>query len=219
MNLFDMEVILRKKLGNPTETDISRDDLYAVLNRAYKWVMDTYKFHIVRERATFNTAVGTDKYTIPANGFTIMSVRDNTNNIKLVRRTPDWFDALTSITTQGKPTDYCRYANYIQINPVPDGIYSIQVYFKFAVPDLGLSDDPLAPSTWHEGIITRARYIFWDDQGDIPKALYAMSSWKEWIDTKPEEISEENYHDQDFRGVSVGGLKQGPARQDFNHAD
>lgn len=219
MNLFDMEITLRKQLGNPTETDITRDDLYAVLNRSYKWVMDTYKFHIVRERATFNTMLGVDKYSIPANGFTIFSIRDNTSNNKLVKRTPDWFDALSSNSAQGVPSDYCRYANYIQINPVPDGIYSIQVYFKFAVDSLGLSDEPLAPTTWHEGMIKRARYIFWDDQGDIGKAQYAMASWKEWIETKPEELSEETYHDQDFRGVAIGGLVKSAKRQDFNHAD
>lgn len=221
MNLLEIRTSLRSRVGNPSTTDVPDATLDDIANRAYVQITDRYKFFKNRKLCYFTTVAGQQKYELPTSSLVVLSVADLTNKIELDMKDDTWgnnnqWDG----TTTGRPTDYVRYRGWMQLYPVPNGSYNIQVYYKYSVDKLVIDGDtPVIPLEWHEGIVLLGRYIYWDDKGDIPKAQYAMNAYKEmWLADKPDEMDDELMATNKL-GVIVPTKSPSTRRLDFDHAD
>jgi hypothetical protein len=152
MDLLAMRNRLRTRIGSPTTTDVANSVLDEHLNDAYKEICDRYRFRRTRKQCYFPTVAGTDKYTNPTDALSVISVRDRTTPGKLKKRDITWADA-QGTKGSGVPEYYVLYSNYIELWPNPDGVYNIQLTYKYAPDSLvSDSDTPVIPSAWHEGI-------------------------------------------------------------------
>lgn len=219
MNLSEMRVKLRRRIGNPTVNAVTDVQLNDHINDAYTEIADRFRFHQVRKRCVFTTEDGRESYGIPTEATTILRVRDNTNGVKLEkfddRRMAERRVADGELPT-GFPIHYARYRDYLSLDPVPNGAYEIEVYYKRSMTNLlNDADVPVLPVVWHEGIVKLARFKYFEDVLDLPKARVAQDFWQNWLSDKPTELDEEKV---DFdSGVSVPTLEQGlDRRQDFN---
>lgn len=218
MRLSEMRTILRSRIGNPTIVDVPDSVLDQELNAAYQDIVDRYRFHKARKRCQFDTVIGQARYDLPSDVLSVFRVKDMTNNVKLTK----WGDRQLSVAdvTEAKPTRYVRYRDYIELWPTPDGVYTIEVYYKYAHGKMTADDDqPGLPSVWHEGIMVKAKYNYYMNiANDQPKAVMAYEGWKLWVQDKPTEIDEESV-DIDS-GVEVVPLSTPiTERLDFDHAD
>jgi hypothetical protein len=211
MDLTTMRDRLRARVGNPDTTDVPAADLTRIINSAYFDLADRYRFHMVRKLCTFPTVASTQDYGLPSDLLEIIKVRDVTNG-RQIKKTDYREDADKWIredsTYESMPLHYLRYRNFIRLEPIPDDVYTIQLFYKAGV--VALSDDtdePVVPDTWHEGIIKLARHYFYDEKGDIPKSQYALSIYNSWLSTKPNEVDEEK-KDLD-KGVVIPTLQTG----------
>jgi len=122
--------------------------------------------------------------------------------------------------TWGHPEKYLRYRDSVDLIPVPNGEYVIEVFYKYDVVDLVAdADTPGIPPTWHYGLVMYAKYLYYtQEQNDQPKAVLAYEAFQLWAKDKPTEIDEESV-DIDT-GVVIPTLANDPVRRlDFDHSD
>lgn len=228
MQLLELRTRLRSQVGNPTVVDASDAYLNQLVNDSMKDITGRFRFHKARKRCLFWTVNGQDDYGLPVDCEVVLRLWDTTNRRKLEKIGDRQFSSQTNLPdTTGKPEKYVRYRDYVELYPTPDlgtsadaqDGYAIEVFYKYKQVELAAdSDVPGIPDSWHLGIVLYGKYLYYMNQGDVPKQQICMESWKIWLADKPTEIDEESV-DIDS-GVEVVPLS-GPtsARQDFNHAD
>lgn len=224
MNLDTMRLTLRSKIGSPNETDVPNSTLDRICNAAYREIASKYPFNEVRCIKSFNTAVGTDRYDVPQDLAVLYRLWDDTNKRKLRKKGVRFLATQRPNSQPGKPLYYVRVRDYIQLVPTPSDVFTLNIYYLTDIGDMVADDDePVLPLAWHDGIVLKARHIYYDERGDIGKAIYAKGEWKDWVADKPSEIDLEK-DDLDDSGVvipTLGGehnmTSGGYPRSDYRH--
>lgn len=220
--LLQIRDALRKSIGNPDTTDVPETDLTININDSYREIANKFRFHDTRKLCQFDTIDGTYKYGLPVDASAVLRVRDNTNEKRLEkfgdRRAAEQLNVTANIQ-KGRPESYVRHKTWVEIFPIPDGIYEIELLYKARVVDLSADDDvPILPESWHRGIRLFAKYYYYEEKGDTPKELAAQGSFDRWLRNQPTEIDEESV---DFdSGVTLPGLAEfpGDVRLEFDKA-
>lgn len=156
---------------------------------------------------------------MPTDVSSLFRVSDETNRRKL-EKIGDRQLSSRPDDNQAKPLQYVRYRDWIELMPVPDGEYIIEIFYKYQNVDLVEDTDvPGLPPAWHEGIVIRAEYIYYMYYAhDKPKAILADEAWKIWVTDKPTEIDEESV-DIDS-GVEILPLSSSASKGlDFDHGN
>jgi hypothetical protein len=217
MNLTNMRTLLREHIGNAPESEVDNNKLNTLLSLANTDISDRYRFHKARKICRFDTVAGQDNYDLPTAMTALLRAQDVTNFRKLTKVGDRQYSSRTS-DSQGKPEKYVRYRGYIQLIPIPDGVYTIEIFYRYAAIDLTTEDQsPEIPSVWHYGIVLYAKYLYRSAQGDVPKRDAAMEEFKLWVSDKPTEIDEESV-DIDS-GVEIPTLTDGSTRLDFDNSE
>lgn len=208
---------LRRQVGNPTTTQVTDADMLAFVNLGYRHLANRYRFRQMRSRTTVATVASQRAYTLPAGAGSILRVRDTTNQVKLTKLGDRRAAELLDVDVTGKPTNYILYDTTYELHPTPDGVYNIELYYKLTITDLAAGDTPLIPESWHPGILTLAKYYYWDDQGDLVKATAALNLFNAWVREQPVELDEEKSDlDSGVELPTLGGSTKG---LDFDHSD
>ena len=225
MQLSEIRTKTRTLIGNPSQTSIPDSRLTELINQAYRDIATRYRFHKVRTIATFATVDGTKRYTLPTDCGVLMKVWDQTSRKKLGKLDNRDFsekDAQdTGITSQ--PTNYYRTRDWIELFPIPDGVYTIAIQYKTTIADMVAdADTPAIPLPWHIGICYYARWVYYDEEGNLEKTQYYLNQWNLCVNTMPVEVDEELFADMDkgvrlpelaeWRGSAAVGL-------DFDHSE
>lgn len=194
MTLAQLRTKLRSRIGNPSTADVSDAKLTELLNDALEELRDKYRFLRGRGRAKFTTTLGVDKYRISAITDTLLRVWDRTNKRRLNKIGP------TQVATKdfaspvnGKPMEYARFEDYLQLFPPPDSAYVIELFYRAKGTTLVADGDiPDIPATWHKGITILGAFNYYDGEAkDLPKAVYENNALKNWVADKPSEADEE----------------------------
>jgi hypothetical protein len=191
------------------------------INSAYVHIFGRYRHKQARDRSRFNTVAGTNSYTLSGQYAVVYEVWNKTSNTKVekigFRRLVSADVTVSSSTTRGTPLQYQTWQNAIELFPTPDAVYAMEVIYKSIPTALSADgDNPVINTMWHDGIVWLARWYYWDDIGDYPKAQNAFNSWKLWLSDKPAEVDEEMVDTED-EPVVVPELRAGVAPQDFDH--
>lgn len=206
MNLSEMRTRLRRQIGNPTTTDVPDAQLTEHVNDAYREIVAKFRFHKTRKVCTFDTTADTRRYGLPEDAKWVMRVRDDTNK-RFIEKTDDHrLSRIDDLTTTGKPELYARYRDWIELQPTPDGVYTISVYYESDITELSAdSDEPVMSEAWHRGLVNLAKYYYYDDQGDDAKALSARNKYEAWLTSQPSEVDEEQrFNDHGVQIPSLG---------------
>jgi hypothetical protein len=217
VDLQTMRTRLRERIGSPSTTDVTDAALNSHINLALEEVGNKYAFHKMRKRCRFTTEQGVSKYALPSDIAAVLRLANITSKRKLEKRGDR--DIANSDQLEGEPTKYVRYRDYTELLPIPDGEYVIEVYYKVVLTEITAdTEEPVIPQPWHMGVVLLARWYYYDAQGDIPKASYAMQSFDKWVQDKPVEIHEESV-DIDS-GVELPTITEvDTTRLDFNESD
>lgn len=213
MNIIDLRSRMRTGIGNPTTTAISDATLDIWINAAYKDIVEKNKFHKAKKLCRFDTIAGQDKYSLPTDCAAIIKVRDRTNEKRILKQDLDATFEITEVDREDAPVRYTHIRDWIQFSPTPDSVYNVEVYYRVsAVATLSDSNtSPIIPESWHEGIVMLARHKYFDDKGDLGRAIYTLNLFKDWLRDKPSEIVDES-RDDEF-GVRIPSLERGLSRR------
>lgn len=206
MNLLTMRNTLRTKIGSPSVVDVSDGTLTRICNAAYREIGSKYPFNEVRCIKSFNTAIGTARYDMPMDLAALFRVWNDTEKHKLVKKGVRFLATARKNVPDGKPLYYVRAKDWIQLIPTPDAVYNVMIFYLTEIADMvDDGDAPIIPLPWHDGIVLKARHTYYDERGDIGKAIYAKNEWKDWVSDKPSEIDLEK-DDLEDSGVIVSTL-------------
>lgn len=225
MNFIGLVQKLRQSVGNPSTTDITDDQLKEIVNDSYIEVADKFRFYKTRKVCTFVTTSGESKYTLPASSVELKRVYDVTNQtlIDLMSDSEAQEYRLdeSDSSTYDKPRYYTHYRDWIRFIPVPNGEYTMEIYYRIIATQLVQDDDePVLPEPWHKGILLLARYHYYELLSDnTPKAIGAMNAYKLWLEDKPDEVAGELMNMS--RGVIIPTLAGWPTvdNRDFEHGE
>lgn len=201
MDLVTMQLTLRTKVGSPSLTDVTNGTLTRIINAAYREIGSKYPFTELRCIKSFDTIAGVNRYDVPEDLAVLRRVWDDTNKKKITKRGIRFLASQSKNVPDGPPRNYVRAKNWIQFLPMPNSVVTVQLYYDTETADLvDDADEPVIPLAWHDGIVLKARHIFYDERGDVGKAIYAKSEWKDWVADKPSEIDQEK---DDLEDVGV----------------
>lgn len=212
MNLTQFRTALRARVGNPTTAEVPDTELTDRINESVKDIADRYGFHKGRKVVTFPTVIDTPRYALPTDCLVVMKLRHPLENEQLRKRDETWASERMTLDA-GRPTDYLRERDWVQLFPTPDDVYILELMYKAAPASLLADvDEPVTPVSWDEGVLLLARAKYWDFRLDVQKATHAYNVWERWVSTKPSEISEELFAD-DTEGVIIPTLQRGRSRR------
>ena len=96
----------------------------------------TLRVRQMEQRATTPTVAGTAYLALPTGFLELRNIQINTTpTATLEQVAPELIDSNYS-SASGQPAVYCLLANQIQLAPVPDGVYSLEIDYYEVVPPL-----------------------------------------------------------------------------------
>ena len=192
----ELIAIVRRYIGNPSTTAEADATLLELVNFAYKQIATRYQFHATVEHDTINTAAGTRSYALDSDDVVLLDVWNRTYQTKLRKidmlNVSQFDDTNIASPQRGRPTHYYRSGANVILYPNPDAVYVLELVTRITPASIVAGTSPAIPLSWHEGIALWARWQYFDQRGDYPKAQYAYNVLQTWLSTKENEWSEEN---------------------------
>lgn len=203
MNLGQLRTRLRKLIGNVPVGQVPETDLTELLNDANIFLLDRYSHRNAKTSVALSTVASTATVALASDYSAIFKVWDTGVDRPLRQAVEQDLPGLEGLP-EGRPTHYRHVGATIKLYPTPDAVYTLTALVKKATDTLTLDADvPTLDSSWHMGIVYRARYAYYDGIGDIPKAQYALNSFNEWLATKPTTIEDESFDQEAGTDVVV----------------
>ena len=148
-----------------------------------------FKIRRMETRVTANTIVDSEYYTLPDYFVAMRNIQLNTNpKTSLEYLTPEQMDRIHAGSTKGKPKAYSIIGNNIQLRPLPDSVYQIEMlYFKYFTPlsDSNTTNDMLTyhPDAYLYGALVEAEPYLQNDKRIQVWAGYYERAKKDIIDS------------------------------------
>ena len=100
-------------------------------------------------RSTMTTTAGKQYFNLPTNYIQMRNIQLNTNPVTpLEYITPEMMDRLYGSSTTGKPRAYTLIGDEIQLSPIPDSTYSLEMAFYEKFAPLGDGTGGSVVSNW-----------------------------------------------------------------------
>lgn len=146
-NFDTIQTEVLARLGN--RTDIT-SRLPVWINDAYYEILmaPRFAFYELDKQATAVTTTSLRAYTLPTDLWFILSVRDTTNNRKIRRSHWNIYDKRAA--TEGIPSTYARFGSTIELDPTPDGAYTLIIRYRYRPSELSSGVSPIVGREWDE---------------------------------------------------------------------
>ena len=148
-----------------------------------------FKIRRMETRVTANTIADTEYYSLPDAYVAMRNIKLNSDpKTPLEYLTPEIMDRLQAGSKAGKPKAYSIKGNNIQIRPIPDGVYEIEIsYYKHftALSDSNTTNDMLTyhPDLYLYGALVEAEPYLKNDARIATWAGFYDRAKKDVIDT------------------------------------
>jgi hypothetical protein len=183
LSLLDMRSLVRKGLGNLTDTDQGGSDAEVdqLLNLSLWELEAKFPFKEKECKVTISTIAGEERYQLPSFNDALISVAvivtsgSTSTYHKLTRSSADNFhderqvpSSTASTTNRGQPLSFYRRNNFLILDPVPDKVYSIEMILWKTVASLleGAKEVTGLPQNWDEivvvGAVTKGHFFAQD---------------------------------------------------------
>lgn len=168
-----------------------------------------FKIRRMETRVTANTISGTEYYTLPENYVAMRNIKLNSDpKTSLEYLTPEIMDRLQAGSSTGMPKAYSIKGNDIQIRPLPDGIYEIEMlYYKYFTPlsDSNTTNDMLTyhPDLYLYGALVEAEPYLQNDK--------RLQTWAGLYDRAKKDLIDTNERDRHSGTVPVTRIDYGVA--------
>jgi len=193
------EVIAR--LGNRTDIDA----------RSAVWINDAYFELLMNPRFNFfeldiaaqaPTVFGQGTYSLPPDLWFILSLRDNTNNIKLQRSHTMVFDKIQRVL--GNPVRYARFGPAVELDPIPNGVFTLQLRYRKRTADLITGTMPVTPREWDEVITVLAVTKGFEALDNKEKAAAQRNLYNAMVDNRMDVPQLEDMDAETTIGINEG---------------
>ena len=153
-----------------------------------------FKLRRMETRVTADTIADTEYYTLPDNYVAMRNIQLNTDpKTSLEYLTPEQMDRIYAGSNKGKPKAYSIIGNDIQLRPLPDSVYEIEIlYFKHfaALSDSAPTNEMLTnhPDAYLYGALVEAEPYLQNDK--------RLQTWSSLYDRAKQDIISSNERDR-----------------------
>ena len=153
-----------------------------------------FKLRRMETRVTADTIADTEYYTLPDNYVAMRNIQLNTDpKTSLEYLTPEQMDRIYAGSNKGKPKAYSIIGNDIQLRPLPDSVYEIEIlYFKHFAPlsDSAPTNEMLTnhPDAYLYGALVEAEPYLQNDK--------RLQTWSSLYDRAKQDIISSNERDR-----------------------
>ena len=153
-----------------------------------------FKLRRMETRVTANTIADTEYYTLPDQYVAMRNIQLNTDpKTSLEYLTPEQMDRIYAGSMKGKPRAYSIIGNDIQLRPIPDSAYEIEIlYFKHfaALSDSAPTNEMLTnhPDAYLYGALVEAEPYLQNDK--------RLQTWSSLYDRAKQDIISSNERDR-----------------------
>lgn len=160
-------------VGN--RTDLATEAIDWV-KRAYAYITESYELPEALATSTVATVAGTRNYDLPADYFSVYTVRNTTEDNKLIQVSPTYYDSLATDRSDS-PTHYAIFSNDIWLYPTPDAVETIQLRYRKQFAELS-SDSTVheLPIAWEVVLVSLASSFGFRALNEIERASYYRNS-------------------------------------------
>jgi hypothetical protein len=153
-----------------------------------------FKIRRMETRVTADTIADTEYYTLPEQYVAMRNIQLNTNpKTSLEYLTPEQMDRIYAGSNKGKPKAYTIIGNDIQLRPLPDSVYEIEMlYYKYFTPlsDSAPTNDML---TYHPDAYLYASLVEAEPYLQNDKRI---QTWASFYDRAKKDIIDSNERDR-----------------------
>ena len=153
-----------------------------------------FKIRRMETRVTANTVADSEFYSLPDNFVAMRNIQLNTDpKTPLEYLTPEQMDRIYAGSAKGKPKAFSIIGNNIQLRPIPDSVYQIEIlYFKHftALSDSNTTNDMLThhPDAYLYGALVEAEPYLQNDK--------RIQTWAAYYDRAKNDIISSNERDR-----------------------
>ena len=153
-----------------------------------------FKIRRMETRVTTNTISDSEYYSLPEQYVAMRNIQLNTNpKTSLEYLTPEQMDRIYAGSNKGKPKAYSIIGNNIQLRPLPDSVYEIEMlYYKYFTPlsDSNTTNDMLTnhPDVYLYGSLVEAEPYLQNDK--------RIQTWASFYDRAKKDIIDSNERDR-----------------------
>jgi hypothetical protein len=154
--IAEMRTFVRDGTGED-DVDLPNAKLDSYLNKSFWEILDKLPFRVKEKTVTFQTAVGSALYSVPASFEAIrhLSIEDYNSfeHTDVDQMDPKVYEAsyANRSDSYGKPTHYVRENNFIRLYPTPDNTYTLTLKYNAELADLSDTNQyPSVPRVWYE---------------------------------------------------------------------
>jgi len=152
-----------------------------------------FKLRRMETRVTANTIADTEYYTLPDQYVAMRNIQNTDPKTSLEYLTPEQMDRIYAGSMKGKPRAYSIIGNDIQLRPIPDSAYEIEIlYFKHftALSDSPPTNDMLTnhPDIYLYGSLVEAEPYLQNDK--------RIQTWASFYDRAKKDIIDSNERDR-----------------------
>ena len=153
-----------------------------------------FKIRRMETRVTANTVADSEFYSLPDNYVAMRNIQLNTDpKTPLEYLTPEQMDRIHAGSSKGKPKASSIIGNNIQLRPIPDSAYQIEIlYFKHftALSDSNTTNDMLThhPDAYLYGALVEAEPYLQNDK--------RIQVWSAYYDRTKNDIISSNERDR-----------------------
>ena len=189
-NYSELKTAIASWLDRTDLTDIIPDFIALAETRHKR----DFKIRRMETRVTTNTIAGREFYTLPDDYIAMRNIKLNTDpKTPLDFLTPEIMDRLNAGSSRGTPKAYTIKGNNIELRPLPDGVYEIEVsYYKHfaALSDSNTTNDMLThhPDVYLYGALVEAEPYLQNDK--------RIQVWQGYYDRAKQDIITSNERDR-----------------------
>lgn len=139
-------------------------------NRAYQTILASRPFRNTVETATIATVTGVATVATPADFYSAMSLRDTTNDKRLIQIDQMRYDSLDS-DTEGFPEYYALGDGALYLWRTPDGIYNLNLRYRKRLAEWTTDGDPHElPTEWDQVIVLLGASLGFLEYNELERA-------------------------------------------------
>ena len=212
-------------LGNRSDIALSTASLWC--NEAQRVVWDVLPHDLQEALAVSSTTVNDDKLTLPSDYQELLSL----SNLSVsVGGQPALLDEINLdnleawSTTTGEPTHYALYSDWLELRPVPDSAYSLQIRYRKQLSEMtALTDVPSVATRYRHAVFLKTKELLAQHAINAPElAAQARNDYLSYMPSTPSDRALRQRENR-FYGLAIprgrGETPGGTAAYDFDTSD
>lgn len=197
-----IEAEVKYILGNRTDLDT---DLSMFVRRAYQSITQLYEFPEGQATASINMIAGTrGPYNLPADFFSIYSLRNDTEEERMIQISPQEYDSLDQ-EVNNPPDRYMLFAEQLWVYPTPSSADLLMLRYRKMFADLDQSSSVhTLPDSWEAPLVWLSAAFAFDMTNEIERARYYRGAVGQHLRSQQQRLAA-NLFDRDEAMQVIGG--------------